>query len=218
MLRNFFAFLGCLTTVAVGGVIAWSCRDQIAGLYHSTVESRRAVSGADVTTGPTIGRPTDEARRAAERKERAIAERDGPAYVVLTADEMAALIDSRLDPAARLALDSLQVTLAEDRLSLEAALVTDVVGRDLLGPLAGLLEAREPLRLAGPARLAAAGVVLWRPDEFIVRSLSVPHAAVPKLVDRVAGGDDGAFHIEVPSTVGDIRIRPDGVTLYRWVR
>ncbi len=218
MLRNLFAFLGCLTTVVVGGVIAWSCREQIAGLYQSTVESRRAVSGADVTTEPVPGTPSDEARRAAERKERAIADRGGPAYVVLTAAEMAALIESRLDPAARLALDSLRVTLADDRLALEAALVTDIVGRDLLGPLAGLLEAREPLRLAGPARLATAGIVLWRPDEFVVRSLSVPQAALPRLVNRLTGDDDGAFHIAVPSTVGDIRIRPDGVTLYRWVR
>jgi hypothetical protein len=218
MVRNFFAFLGCLTTVAVGGLIAWSCRDQIAGLYHSTVESRRAVSGADVTVGPVTGRASEAARRAAERKERAIADRDGPAYVVFTADEMAALIESRLDAGARRALDSFRVTLADDRVALEAALVTDVVGRDLLGPLGGFLEAREPLRLGGPARLATAGVLLWRPDEFVVRSLSVPPAAVPRLVDRLTGGDDGAFHIEVPSTVGDVRIRPDGVTLYRWVR
>jgi hypothetical protein len=209
----------------VTGAVAWKFRDEIRGLYHSQVESRlRNGDGRSSTTpaspadsDPSVGTPSTRALRSAERKEARIAQPDGPAYVVLTADEMASLVDARLDTAARQALDSLRVSLAEDRFIVEGQIRTDAFSV-IVGPLAGFLAPREPLRAAGPARLQRAGVIGWRPDEFALRSFPLPAGAIPHLVNQVTGGDDGAFHISVPPTVGDVRVRPDGVTFYRWVR
>ena len=144
-----------------------------------------------------------------------MARRDGPAFVVLSADEMAALIAHGLDPVARAALDSVTVVLAPDRFTLEAQVRTARLGRDLLGPFTGVLGERERLRMGGPAAVAAPGRVAWRPDEFQVRAFPFPAALVPRLVNALTGGRDGTVPIAVPATVGDLRIQSDGVTFYR---
>ena len=133
----------------------------------------------------------------------------------LTADEMASLIEDRLAIETRDALDSVTVTLERDRFSLEAKIQTDVFGRDLLGPLRGMIDPLEPIRVSGPAEILAPGVIGWEIDEFRVASFPFPGAAIPVLVDRLTGGEGGAMLIAVPAEVDDMRIRPDGVTFYR---
>jgi hypothetical protein len=148
-------------------------------------------------------------------KERAIGRRDGPEQVVLTADEMASLIEDRLATEARQALDSITVTLERDRFSLEAKVQTDVFGRDLLGLLRGMIDPQEPIRVSGPAEIRAPGVIGWEIDEFRVASFPFPGPAIPVLVDRLTGGDGGAMLFAIPAEVDDMRIRPDGVTFFR---
>jgi hypothetical protein len=143
---------------------------------------------------------------------------DGPEFVSLSSAEMAALIRDGLDPVGRRALDSLSVTFEDGRLILEALLVTDVWGKDALGLLGGLLRPYEPLRVAGPARIARRGVLAWEPDEFSVRSIPFPRAAIPPIVNRLVGGDDGRMLFGVPSTIAEIRIEPDRMIFYRRVR
>jgi hypothetical protein len=138
-------------------------------------------------------------------------ETPGPGFVVLSTAEMASLIQDGLDPIAQQALDSLLVTFEDGRFILEAVLVTEVWGREMLQP-------REPLRVAGPARPERAGVIAWEPDEFSVRNLPFPRAAIPTLVKSLTGGSGGAILLAVPPTVGDVRIRPEGVTFYRRVQ
>jgi hypothetical protein len=138
----------------------------------------------------------------------------GPALVTLSAAEMASLVQDGLGPAGREALDSLEVALAPGRLELRAALVTASLG-GVLGPFAAMLDDREPMRASGPARVAAPGLVAWQPDSFVVRAFPFPQGFIPPMVDRLTGGRDGVVPIRVPSTVGDIRITPRGVTFYR---
>lgn len=200
--------VGCATLLLAAGFVTYQYRVQIAGAIRSVRE--RPVSEA-----PTVGAPSDDALRSARRKERAIGDRDGPAFVVLTADEMASLVWDGLDPAARVALDSLRVTLDEGRFTLEAMLLTRVFGRDLLGPLEGVLAEREPLRVAGPTRYRRVGVVTWEPNAFAIRAFPFPQVVVPRLVNRLTGRTDGYVPLVVPETVGDVRVRPGGVTFYR---
>jgi hypothetical protein len=91
----------------------------------------------------------------------------------------------------------------------------DLLGKGLLGPLAGMFGPREPVSVSGPARVAAVGAVAWEPDSFVIRSFPLPRSAVPLLVNRLTGRPDGVVPISVPGTVGDLHIRPDGVTFYR---
>jgi hypothetical protein len=221
-MQRLVALVGLILILGVTGMLAWVNRDRLARIYEREVEPRLRdplplpLPGAGGERGDAVGVPSPSALRAAERKEQRIARRGGPAYVVLSADEMASLIDARLDESARAVLDSVRVSLAEDRFRLEAQLLTDGFG-EALGPLAGLLEPREPLRAAGTARVHRPGVVTWRPDELMLRTFPFPGLAIPRLVNRMTGGSDGAFHIAVPATVGDVRVRADGVTFYRLV-
>ena len=162
----------------------------------------------------SVGNPSAAALRSAQRKQDSMERASGPASVTLSAAEMASLIHEGLGPAGRQALDSLKVGLAPDRLELRAALVTEYL-RGALGPFAAMLQAREPMRASGPARVAAAGVVAWEPDSFIVRAFPFPPGFIPPVVDRLTGGRNGVVPIRVPSTVGDVRITPGGVTFYR---
>ena len=208
---NLFAGIGCLTVLCLGAVGAWYFRADIAEIYRSVVE-RETGGGA---TQLTMGFPSPAALQSAMEKERAIARRDGPERVVLSADEMASLIEDRLATEARQALDSITVTLGRGRFTLEAELQTESFGRDLLGPLRGMIDPREPIRVSGPAEIRAPGVIGWEIDEFRVASFPFPGPAIPVLVDRLTGGAGGAILFAVPAEVDDLRIRPDGVTLYR---
>ncbi len=210
--KNVFAGIGCLVVAVAVTIVAWHYRSDIADLYRSVADrSGEASELPDFA----IGYPSPEGLRSAERKESSIAGQEGVERVVLTADEMASLIQDRLDPRARMALDSVRVRVEADRFSLEAELLTDVFGSDLLGPLGGILDPREPVRVSGPAEVVAPGIVGWRIDEFVIASFPFPAPVVPTLVDRLTGGSDGVILISVPASVGDLRIRADGVTFYR---
>ncbi len=209
--KNFLATVGCLTVlvVVIGG--GWLFRDQLYGAYRSVtgIESRAAADSS-------VGAPSARARRSAEAKEAVLGAR-GTGYVRLSADEVASLIDARLAPPARAAVDSLRVILTEGRIALEARVKLAVFGKDLLGPLSGLLDASERLRMAGGAEMRAPGELAWRCDEFVIVSFPFPPSVIPALVNRMTGRDDGVFLIPVPTTVGEVRVRADGVTLYRRV-
>jgi hypothetical protein len=216
-LRNFLASVGCLTLLALGGAVSWHYRAQLAGLYRSLrggETSSKVGQQIDQPATPLTGRPSAEALRAARRKEELIARPDGPGYVTLTASEMAALLADGLAPPARDALDSIEVMLLENRFVFRAQLLMNLM-EGSLGPLAGMFERREPLTVAGPARVKAPGVVAWEPDSFVVRTFSFPRAAVPALVNRLTGGSGGELLISVPRTVGALETRPEGVTFYR---
>ena len=208
---DLFAGIGCLTVLCCGVFGVWYFRADIADAYHSVVDR-----GTDRSySHPTTGHPSPAALQSALEKESAITRRDGPERVVLSADEMASLIEDRLTSEARQALDSITVTLERGRFSLEADLHTEALGRDLLGPLRGMIDPREPIRVSGPAEIRAPGVIGWEIDEFRVAAFPFPGPAIPVLVDRLTGGTGGVMLFAVPAEVDDLRIRPDGVTFYR---
>jgi hypothetical protein len=112
-------------------------------------------------------------------------------------------------------LDSLRVVLAPGRFTLEGALLTTGLDRGLLGPLSGMLDPWEPVRMGGPAEVAGRGRVAWRPDELVVRAFPFPEALVPRLVNAIMGVQNGAVPIPVPATVGAVRIGADAVVFER---
>lgn len=208
--RNFFALVGCATVLVAGGILAWQYRAALADGYRWAAARWRGAA-----TAPAAGAPSADALRSAERKEAAIARRDGPAYVVLTAAEAASLLEHRLAPAVRLALDSIRVTLENGRFVLDARLRTDRVAPAQLGPLAEFVGEAQPLRMAGPLRVTDPGRLSWTPDEAVIRGFPLPRAAIGRLVTHLTGGAEGEFIMPVPETVGDVRVRAEGVTFYR---
>ena len=208
---NFFATIGCLTVLIVGAIGAWYFREEITEVYRSVVEQ----NGETGPALPATGHPSAEALQTALEKEEAIGRSDGPDRVQLSADEIASLVADRLSSDSKRALASITVTLERDRFVLNAQLRTELFGRDLLGPLRGMIDPREPIRVAGPADVRAPGVIEWEIDEFAVASFPFPGPAIPVLVDRLTGGQEGTMLFAVPAEVDDVRIRPGGVTFYR---
>ncbi|UCD25574.1 MAG: hypothetical protein JSW51_06575 [Gemmatimonadota bacterium] len=192
------------------GVAAWYFRADIADAYRKLTGAEGTASGS-----LTVGYPSDGDLFSAEQKEGEIAQRDGRSRIVMTAEEMASIVQDRLPSQAKRALDSLGVILERDRFSIQAELLTEIFGRDLLGPLQGIIDPREPIRISGPLEMRGPGVVAWNVDEFVIASFPFPGPAIPLLVDRLTGGTDGVLLIAVPPTVGAIRVRSDGVTFYR---
>jgi hypothetical protein len=211
--RNALALIGALTVFVAAGFAAWEYRRPI-------VTGVRSVAGQELADAPpqepSVGVPSDAALRSALRKEELIARRDGAEHVRLTADEMASIIQSRLDPVARRALDSLRLSLTEKRVTLDGQVLMDVFSGELLGPLAGYVHGRQPIRVGGPVAVRDTGMVSWTPDEVTVMALPLPHSAIPRLVNYLTGGSEGQFILPVPRTVGDVEVGPSGVTFYRW--
>jgi hypothetical protein len=210
-LRNVFTGIGCITVVIVGAVVGYHFRAQLRGL----VESVRGDAPRVVADSVSVGVPSSAALERAQRKERRMAAEGGPATVTLSADELASLVQAGFDPVGRGALDSVRVVLEFDRFALEALLRTSGLDRGLLGPLGGFVDATEPIRMAGPATITQPGWIGWRPDELVLRAFPFPEPLVSRLVAAILRTRDGVVPIAVPTTVGDLRIRADGVTFYR---
>jgi len=208
--KNVLAGIGCLVVAILIGVAAWYFRADLMDGYRKLMGKE----GVD-SSSLTVGYPSDTDLRLAEQKESEIARRDGPSRIVMTSEEMASIVQDRLTSQATEALDSLGVILERDRFSLQAELLTQVFGRDLLGPLQGIIDPREPIRVSGPLEMRGPGVVAWDIDEFVISSFPFPGPAISLLVDRLTGGSDGVILIAVPPTVGEVQVRSDGVTFYR---
>ncbi|HQR16973.1 MAG TPA: hypothetical protein PK948_01310 [Gemmatimonadales bacterium] len=186
----------------------WTERARIAGYWHRLTD--RPSAGA---VG-AIGRPGEESLLSATNK---IDSLNGwrADSVVLTAAEMASLIGAGLDSRVRSELDSLEVTLGIDRISVSGRIRTEGLPREVLGPLAGAFDQREPIRAAGPVRILAPGRATWQVDAFQVRDFEFPREMVPRIVGLVAGDQrDSVLTIEVPEGIGGVRVHPGGVTLY----
>jgi hypothetical protein len=135
--------------------------------------------------------------------------------VVLDADASASLMAEALGPLVADQLDSLRVRLSDGRLGVDASLRTARLPRELLGPLSIAVRSREPVSAAGAVRMTGAGRAEWEIDRASIRDIPLPREAVPRLLGR-AFGDSArrALPLMLPSGVQDLRIRPDGVTLY----
>ena len=213
-LGGFFETVGCLTVLVVAVAVGWYFRAELAAGYRGAAAEFQSPTVESEIVG---GTPSRSALETAEQREVAIASADGPGFVVFSTDEIASLLDVRLDPDARRALDSIRVIAETDRLTVEGQLLTEVFGRDLLGPLARIIDRREPIRLSGPVRIRTPGVMEWQVDQFSVHSFPFPKVAIPRLIDRLSGKSEGVLLVSVPAMVGDIRVRVEGVTFYRRV-
>src|SRR5262245_59780493 len=167
------------------------------------------------TAQARVGHPSNKALASALDKQDAMRRPNGPKSVTLSPDEMASLVHYGLQPQARTALDSLGVSLEPGRITLRGYLLTSALGTEFFGPMAMMLNPREPLSVSGPARAAAPGLISWAPDSFIVRSYQLPQGAIPVLVKRLTGSADGTVAIAVPPSVTRITIDAKAVTFSR---
>lgn len=77
------------------------------------------------------------------------------------------------------------------------------------GPVFVVLRADEMASLMWDGLDPAARIAL------AIRAFPCPQAVVPRLVNRLTGHTDGHVPLAVRETVGDVWVRPGGVTFYR---
>jgi hypothetical protein len=203
-----FKFVGCLGLILLLAV-GWLYRDRVATevgrLFGSSVLTNRVTSA---------GRPGSRSIISARAK---IDSLNGwrADSVVLTASEVASLIGAGLDPAVRSQLDSLQVFLLDGSVAVKASLATARLPRELVGPLAVALRAREPVEAAGPIEVVGPRRADWDVQSFRIRNFPIPRDAVSKLVSRALGDSTrSTVPVRIPAGIREIKIRPSGATLF----
>ena len=200
-----FRVLGCLGLVLLL-VAGYLYRDRVIDFVHELTGRRKASS-------EVVGRPTEGgARRALDKIDSLNAWRADS--VVLTAAEMASLIGAGLDPAFRDQVDSIAVTLGDGRIGIEASLLTDRLPRDVLGPLGSMVDKREHLSAAGTVELAGPGRAVWIVDRLSLGSFPFPRDMIPRLLERALGSHSSQVPFAVPRSLGAVRVRPSGVSLF----
>jgi hypothetical protein len=202
-----FKLIGCLGLVAALG-LGWLYRDRLVR------EGRRLVGGGTVVTAESTGRPGIRALKTARAK---IDSLNGwrADSVVLTPSEVASLVGSGLDPALRRQLDSLRVRLLDEEIVLLARLRTARLPREAVGPLAVALRETEPIEATGTLRVVEPGQGEWTVRSFRIRDFPVPADLVPGLIARALDRKrQDAVPVKMPAGIAEIRVRPDGATLY----
>lgn len=211
---KFFVRLVGLVLLAIVLLAAWWYRDPILHTASRWLGPKR--TNLPPVADTAVGAPTPRALSSGNQKLAQLARPGGPDSVVLTPNEMAALIGSGIDWSVRKSFDSLRVELLDGSLAVHARLDTRTIPKDALGPIAGMLEEREPLRLAGPLVIERAGRARWSLRELSIRGFPFPPPAVQQVSRKLAGADaTGGIAVTVSPAIAAIDIRPTGVVLYR---
>lgn len=205
--------LGALAVIAAVLLALWWFREPILRTGARWVGRSQALPPVADTA---VGAPTPAAVASAQAKLRSLGAGAAPDSVVLSANEMASLIGGGIDWTVRKTYDSLRVELLDGAFAIHARLDTRSLPPDALGPLAGFVQPREPLRLGGTLAIERPGTARFTVREISVRGIAFPAPAVKSIARQVAGADpDGAIPVRVDPAITGIAIRPTGVVLYR---
>lgn len=199
---------------------AWLLRGELGGYLRPQVariqESFGAGGARDLgDTADVVGTPAPGALDAARDK---VDSMHGWAAdsVVLSAREMASLLVAGLPTEARTRLDSVSITLANDRVTVRGRLETTRIPKEALGLLAGALAPWEAVSGAGAVAMTRPGWAEWRVDALTIRGFTLPAASSRQLVSRALPGvENGAIPFALPKGIASLRVRTTGVTLYR---
>jgi hypothetical protein len=135
--------------------------------------------------------------------------------IVLTADQLASLLQAGLGGAAARYLDSVSVTLGTDEATVNAMLATEAIQAQALGPFRHLVRAREKVSVGG--RLAVLGPATGelRVEAVKLRGIPFPTALIGRFMSASLDADqDGSVRFKLPHGIRDLRVKPTGVVLY----
>jgi hypothetical protein len=205
--------LGCLVAIAAVLLVLWWFREPIMRTGARWIGRSQALPPVADTA---VGAPTPAAVATAIAKVQSLGAAHGADSVVLTPNEVASLIGSGIDWTVRKTFDSLRVELLEGSLAVHARLDTRALPRDALGPLAAVVQPREPLRLGGTLTVDRPGTARFTIREISLRGVAFPAPAVKSIARQVAGADaGGGIPMVVDRAIADVAIHPTGMVLYR---
>ena len=209
--------VGCLAVVVAIAAGLWITQDKWLRLV------RRSGRAPEATTLERVWQPLSP--QAAARGKQALdglAAARGPVYVNLTANEIASYVVQAAGGAFPASADSVEAAVIGDVLYVRAIVPTkDIARSGALGPLAGLLNEREKVSLGGSFHVIRPGLSEFQLRDVKLREFSVPHGAIPRLVQQITKGKktpgvaENALPVPTPPSLADVRIANGRVTLYK---
>lgn len=149
----------------------------------------------------------------------------GPPSVNVAAADLISYIVQQLSSALPESADSIQAAAIDDRLCVRAVIkTTDFADTKTLGPLAMMLQEREPVQMCGVIHIIAPGKGELQIKEFKVRELGIPGPAIPRLVrqmsppNRPEGLSDNGLPLETPVYIGEVTVKNGQVVISKQVR
>jgi hypothetical protein len=212
-LKAIFVQVGCLVILVAAAVFGFLYRRQLWDTYRRFRGEKPAAAVGYAAPVPQLGARAEDALARLER-------RGGPAYVDLTAAEIAALLDRDLVRGSDRVFDSVQVALDSNVVLVRGQLDLSRLPRGFLGPLASSFSGREPVEAGGALVAAPGGAVRWRPDRLRIRDFPFPRRVIPALLRSLHVAAPGDSGVTLPGLrgVGDVRVTPERVRLYRLER
>lgn len=135
--------------------------------------------------------------------------------IVLTADQLASLLQAGLGGAAARYLDSVTVTLGTDHATVGAMLATEAIPRRALGPFRRFVRARERISVGGRLVVLGAESGALRVDAVSLRGLPFPSAMIGRFMSAsLDASEDGTVRFKLPKGIRDLKVAPSGVVLY----
>ena len=202
--------LGCLFVLLCAGVYAYLTRDR----WISRVTGKGDTT--TVTWEPVVdpGKAGDDIASLGLPK--------GPAYVTVTAAELAALMVESTGHRLPATLDSVEAAVVDETVRVRARVkLDDIRGLDALGPLSGVLGNSERIEFTGTMGLLRPGLGEFRVATVKIGELLLPRAAIPRLLARLdssvrpEGVSADGIAITIPEYIGDVRIARGEITLYK---
>jgi hypothetical protein len=214
------ARLGCLTVLALVCVVGWFTRDR---WMHNLPGARPATTTTSTAGGEGTWQPLTPA--AAERGRRAIDalnSPNGPVFANLSAAELTAYVSQAAGKMLPASADSVEAAVVGDAVFLRAVVpMKDIAGSGALGPLGGLLNARERIQLGGALHVIRPGMSEFQVRSIKLRDFNVPAGMIPRLVQQITKGKHvegvaaDALPVPTPRNLADVRIANGRVTLYK---
>lgn len=218
--------LGCLVVLLVVAGGAWLTRDSwYPRLFGTPSTSDSASAGTSGSASEAGWEPVTAA--AAERGRSQVARLAGAkgvgAVSLRPAEAVGVVLDSLLGQLSG-SREGVQAAVIGDRLYVRASVPLAELGGDILGPLKGMLDARETLLLGGTLDVVRPGLAQFRVMEVKVRDFTLPPRVVPRLLRelrRGAAAPDGiaadAVPLRLSTRIGAVNVGKGRVALYQEV-
>ena len=161
----------------------------------------------------------------AARARRAVQELEGssgPVFVNVRGADLSSYVYEELAAQLPPSAEDVHSAVIGERLYLRATVrLSELGGRGVLGPLAGLLGERDTVQFGGRFDVIRPGLAQFLVDDIRVREFPVPSRLIDRLIGEIRRGAPveglapNGLPLEVPSYIGDVRIADRRITLYR---
>jgi hypothetical protein len=216
--------LGCLVALALLAAIGWLTRDRwlhLIGGRPASSDSAAVATSREGVWEPLTVQGGERARGALEELQRP----SGRTVVTIGAADLGAYVYQELARQLPPSADSVEAMAAGDQLHVRTSVrLRELGGRDVLGPLAGMLGDRERLQIGGNLRVVRPGLGELVVREIRVGQLPLPSAIIPRLLrqvsrrDRPPGISESGLPLRLPDYIGEVRVAGGNVTIHKAVR